>query len=960
MSDSLFLGAALAGMGVDRFRGETPQVTPGMAIAVLPVMVGAALAGHALQPTGRDVALMTSSAVGAGWLGGLVASGAARTPLFDSRQGQGGLLLGLGLGYLGGAAAGPLTEVAPLRLQMGGAGLLVGNALGYGVNTMVSGLRRHDSGMLEPGDAESWKLGAGIGGAALGAAAFALGPRLRFGARALPMTAWGAGYAAGTYWLAMAASYHEQPQDETTDAVMRGGMLATAVAGGVGGLLLSGGFAPDAPAQWTAFGATTASVAAAWGATALLVDQRGAADGIGVATGAVLGLSGGAIFTHLHARLRTPSLGAAMVGASYGTLLGALVPSLTEPTWRGDRATGGAAMLGLGGGALLGATVGEATGASAGQVAVPAVAGTLGLGVGTGAGLLFADSDSQPTRVGAAVGTASFLGGSLVLDHWLRLSDGLGAAAPGMALLGGGFGAMEGSWLAGLLDDSGTVAGARRSSVGGGVLMGASAGIAGGLLLSRRLTPPASDLLLTAGSSVLLASAGYGLGELAAGADGRGTTAATMSGAAVGLVSGALIAPHLRLTAPVVEGGLASAGAAGLVGALAPSLGDDTWTDGPRTNGGLRLGLAAGLLGGGAAAQLTGATARETTAVTIAGALGLGLGLGAGSMWPDDSTGSPTRSSSRPERIGTVVGVSAAGTAGALLLRPLHLAEPWSAPAAGMVVTTTAHGIFDGLLLAALLDPSGLPSTTPGHQLQGGALFGGSLGLATGLLLAPRLHISEGDLFFMSGVTVAGASIGRGIALLAADQSGRGDSAATLLGAVAGTTVGGWAATKLDAQPVDATAALVGAGYGGLLGALVPSLGDQQWPGWNRSTTGGLFLGAGTGAATAVGARLMSRADERAVGSTALGGGDGALTGLGWALLLSDDGNLGGDGGGGSSRHLRLGTAAGTAAGLGLGMTSWARLRLGPGDSQMIAAAMALAGWNGLWVPALGHASSED
>ncbi|MEO7670098.1 MAG: hypothetical protein ABIW57_12210, partial [Polyangia bacterium] len=42
------------------------------------------------------------------------------------------------------------------------------------------------------------------------------------------------------------------------------------------------------------------------------------------------------------------------------------------------------------------------------------------------------------------------------------------------------------------------------------------------------------------------------------------------------------------------------------------------------------------------------------------------------------------------------------------------------------------------------------------------------------------------------------------------------------------------------------------------------------------------------------------------------------------------------------------------------GMTSWARLRLGPGDSQMIAAAMALAGWNGLWVPALGHASSED
>jgi hypothetical protein len=51
---------------------------------------------------------------------------------------------------------------------------------------------------------------------------------------------------------------------------------------------------------------------------------------------------------------------------------------------------------------------------------------------------------------------------------------------------------------------------------------------------------------------------------------------------------------------------------------------------------------------------------------------------------------------------------------------------------------------------------------------------------------------------------------------------------------------------------------------------------------------------------------------------------------------------------------------AGTSAGLLVGAAVWPRLRFGPGDAQLTAAATGLGAWTGLWVPALGHADVGD
>ena len=149
-------------------------------------------------------------------------------------------------------------------------------------------------------------------------------------------------------------------------------------------------------------------------------------------------------------------------------------------------------------------------------------------------------------------------------------------------------------------------------------------------------------------------------------------------------------------------------------------------------------------------------------------------------------------------------------------------------------------------------------------------LFGASLGFATGAGLAPRVH-GKGGLALLWGATAAGTAMGRGAALLIADQPGRGDAAGTLVGSLAGTAGGVLALSAIEPDATDAGATIVGAGYGAMLGALTPSLGERAWSGWNRDTTGGLLLGAGAGAAGGVVLRRALHGDARAVGFTALG-----------------------------------------------------------------------------------------
>jgi len=943
LADSMVVGAGLGALGVARLISDDTRPSLPAAIGVVPLMIASSIVAHTLAPTVNDLRLMTLAAVDGAWVAGLVASGASRTSLFGSRQGQGGLALGLGGGYLAGVAAGAFTEASPLRLQAGEIGLVLGTGAGFGLGALASGFSRAPGDALASGESARWKLGAGLGGAALAGAGLALAPHLTPGPQAAPMIAWGTAYGAAVYALALAQAMPAGALDagDAGRARLYGGVVVGGLAGGVAGLWSSRHFAPETADLATTTGTTLAGGAAGWGLAALLAPARGWGDALGLAGGSALGLAGGAWFTH-GTRLRPPALGAAAAGLAYGGLVGALLPAVTSDRWSFDRATSGGTMLGLGAGAVLAAAVAQGTNASAGQVAVPAVGGVLGLTAGAGAGLMLDVAGSPAVRGGAVIGMTSLAGGALVADHWLHLSEGPGRSAVGLSVVGASFGAAEGAFLAGLTSGEGRLPDDRRV-LQGGLLLGGSLGLAGGLALSRRFAPSPGDLVFAAGASALLTSAGYGMGELAAGSPGRASSVGAMSGAAVGLLGGALLAPRLQLDGPIVLGGLAGGAAGSLMGALIPSLADERWTSSPRTDGGLRLGMAAGIAAGGLVARASGATDREVVISSLGLGLGATAGLGAGLMSGGDGT--------RAARIGVVAGTAAVGAATIALMRPLRLAEPLPDGTPGVVTTLALHGMWDGLWAAALLDPSGRPSSTPSRQLQGGLLLGGSVGVGAGMLLAPRTQLTGGRLLLLGAATAAGSSAGRGIGLLWFDAAGRADSAATLAGSVGGTLAGGLAAAYLTPTAPDLGGATTGAVYGATMGGLGASLLGTGSDGTDRQVWGGIMLGAGAGAATGFALRHATGSDGRDVTLTAFAGADGLVTGLGFGLLLRRPGD--------GTRQLRLDMLAGTAAGLGLGMASWSRLTLGPGDGGFILAATTLGAWNGFWLPRLGHADAS-
>src|SRR6185295_237751 len=134
--------------------------------------------------------LMSFGALGGAWTGGLLAAGIDRTTLFDSHQGQGGFMMGGGIGYLGAAVAGAFSEAPASSLAVASGGVVAGNLLGLGLQ--MAAVRGDDNGGLTTVDRNRWKLGAGIGGLALGAAAYAYAPHLAPGESAGSMTLSGA------------------------------------------------------------------------------------------------------------------------------------------------------------------------------------------------------------------------------------------------------------------------------------------------------------------------------------------------------------------------------------------------------------------------------------------------------------------------------------------------------------------------------------------------------------------------------------------------------------------------------------------------------------------------------------------------------------------------------------------------------------------------------------------------
>ena len=579
---------------------------------------------------------------------------------------------------------------------------------------------------------------------------------------------------------------------------------------------------------------------------------------------------------------------------------------------------------------------------------VGAVGGVLGLGVGLGAGLMWPTATSQPARIGTVAGTVGGIGLSLAADRWLGFSRGLPDGAAPLASVGGVLVAADGLLLASAVDASGLPGGTPSRQLAGGALFGASTGVAGGLVLSHFIEPSGNQLLFTAGADVAGGALGLGIAELAYADSGRHDTVGALVGSAGGLATGALLAPHLRLSGVDAGAAVIGAGFGSLIGTLVPSLGDPTWGGGRPAAGGALVGLSLGAGGALLAADATDASPAQLAVPSIGGLLGTGVGLGAGLAAPGDGF--------RPARIGTVAGAAGGIALGVLGDLTLHLDRELGPDAAELATLGGVFGIADGLLVAGALDPSGVVSKTPSRQLAGGMLMGASTEIGAGLVASRFITLPRGGGGVLAGGKLAGGMLALGATMLARPEAGRADPLAALAGSLAGVGAAGAVEVEAPLDSTDALGAAVGASFGGFVGALAPTLNESTWGGLDRRATGGgLLLGVGAGAIGGAALRHGSGATTETVGLSTLGGVDGLLTGLGFGLLAD-----GGSATGSSDRAERIGMVAGTGAGLGVGALVWPRLELGSDGRVFTAAATAVGGWTGYWVPALGHASSAD
>ena len=141
---------------------------------------------------------------------------------------------------------------------------------------------------------------------------------------------------------------------------------------------------------------------------------------------------------------------------------------------------------------------------------------------------------------------------------------------------------------------------------------------------------------------------------------------------------------------------------------------------------------------------------------------------------------------------------------------------------------------------------------------------------------------------------------------------------------------------------------MLGASFGGLFGRLAPTL-DQKLldSPIERASKGGLLAGIGGGGLGAIALRRATGARGSTRGAGRPGRRARIADRLGRGLLLDDEV--------GDSQAQRIGITAGGAAGLARGRGAVAPPGPEGRDAAMIAAMLALGGWNGAWLATLGR-----
>jgi hypothetical protein len=910
-SNSLVLGTGLSLLGVERLQGKPLVVSPLLAVAAVPAMIASSVATRYLEPSTEDLFLIGTAAASLGWTGSLLASGHFAEPLLISPRSQGGLAAGLGVGYLGATLAGAFSEVPRRSSLLGGGGLLAGNLIGLGTHMV-----------LDPDRASVWSLGAGLGGAAFFTAAFGLAPYFDPGPAVLSMALTGAAYGAGTWWIASVAGHRTgDPVLEAHRLQLMGGMLAGGTASAVAGILASQAFAPTFGDQVETAAITGLGLSAGLGAARLAFETQGTADRLGVLLGTALGFGAGATVTR-SVNLSGADVFAGLAGAGYGAYLGSLAPTLHLPEWNDGRSTSGGRLLGLAAGAFGAATAAHLAGATGAQVAVPAVAGLLGMGMGRGAGLMLPGEADQSVRIGTVAGTSALAAASLLLDRPLGLSKGLGRRAPSLMEFGGLWGAAGGWMLAGAIEPAGLLSLSDRQ-LRGGLLFGVSAGVTTGAVLSKFVEPRDTDYALSFATGVLGTGLGLGIPLLVKDTHGPWDSAGALAGSLVGLAAGGSVARHVTFKGAALPAGLIGLGYGAFLGTLAPTLNAGEWDGGRRAAGGALLGMALGSAGAATAAHVTEASGAEVAVPANAGILGAGIGLGAGLLSP-----SPTLQAAR---IGAFAGTGVLAGASILVDPVLHLSEGLGPSAPGLSIVGAAIGAGHGLLLAGAVGPSGLISGAGSRQVQGGMLLGAATGTTTGMVLSKFFRPTNQDLAFATAGSSVGMIFGLGLPMLAVASPGRHDTLGMLSGGLGGLVGGAAMARETALRGTDVSAGVIGLLYGGLVGTLAPTLREQSWDG-GRKAAGGALLGMSMGASLATTATHFTDATPAELGVPAIAGLLGLGAGAGLGLLLPTP----------SLQPARIGTVIGIGSFIGGSLLAEPSLHLSEGLGSSAGALAAL------------------
>jgi hypothetical protein len=936
LADSLLLGAGLGSFGIGYIHDPNARLTIADAIVAPFAMAGAAVASRYLDPSERDVGLMMSSAAAAGWTGGLLGAGLAKSDFLASHESWGGVAAGLGIGYLGGAAVSAFTEVDPTKLGIGALGMLTGNVLGLGLHLTIQGFARDDvpGATFTPAEVNARATSAALGGVLLSGAAVIAQPHLHLGPSATSMTLMGTLYGAGTWWLASAAAHDGQPTSDVSDARLAGGLLTGAALGGLTGLVTSRWFAPDAEDQVTALLGAGLGLSAGLGVAKLTTDAKGTPDALGVLFGTGVGLAGGAVAAHT-LELRGPDVGAGMVGGAEGMVVGTLLPTIRWDTWQNSRVTAGGTLLGLSLGATAGIALAHATDATAGEVGVATTAGTLGLFAGAGLGWAqpcplspvagVRSCTSQAPRVGALVGSLSLMGGAIALEPTLHLATTLGPDATKLGVLGGAFGFADGLLLAGALAPDGVISGTTARQAWGGILFGTSLETGAGIVASKWVTLRDGDRLFLSGGKLTGGLFGLGAAMLARSQTGAGDTLATLAGSWGGLA--AATAAQMYTPLDSADGAAAAVGATfgGFVGALVPSLDEPTWKGiGHRdTGGGLLLGLSAGAIAGAAVNHATDASERSLRLTALGGADGLATGLGIGLLASSDT-------SSRPTRIGLVAGTSAGLALGGVVWPRLAFGPDDGA----MTAVATALGGWTGLWLPALGHASF--SQVSARSTWGGLLAGAGLSSIGASLVAPVVEVDDDFLFDATALYAIFSAAGAGAGALASPRDDApvwGMLGAGTAGLLAGATLHRSIAFDESTMPFLAFATLEGAWLGGW----IPELTDQPT---SRQRTGALALG-GFGA---LGAAAVATAAIRPDGDLLA---DAALVDVLWTGAGAGAGALVST----SEKAPVWGMLGAGLGGMIVGGALHRSIELTSADAPLLTLAGAEGAWLGAWIP---------